>query len=593
MMLNHEGSTSNSPLLDPVDLGHHHNDPAQSLPPKAAQNLKRSHWESVDKAKTCSEANCQKKFARFDRRRNCCMCGKVYCRKCTLYRRKLSPDAQPDLHFGILCHVCRICYEKDTQQDSFAHDWTDHFEYYRKRQRKRHEVLGEEYGDVPIPSTTGSLKRDRIVSELDRLCTGFEANHSFMKGLVADLLKTPSWQKSRHWVVSRSRHICQGCSETFKRLAQKVNCRVCGQVYCTRCTKEEVMLYIPNRDTSVQWCINGKEGGPEQTPRAFTLLPVCGWCCEELQAILLDKLNESRSLSASLLEPEEPEFMDTLDNLHRSLTKMKLIIESRLPKFQNYVDSMDIAEGASSSLSSKSPINDLAKATCELSDQFSQLAVESQKLRRLHPTTPSEAKLLKHVCIGTYQFYDDNMYVFRLTKKRLEDMMPIETLAAVQQAINQRSLEIVHVLLKQICLEAINVELGFKIACDSVTDPLSKCVDTLEGELEEFYKECDQDWAKHVQAVSVFIKEEMSGPKKKLKLMKEAKTPFRNVIVLRKMLQQCSNYLSTSLRELDAKTPMTAFPHSKGEIRQLAKDFEQRVGQLSSQHPQVFQNGRR
>ena len=593
MMLNHEGSTSNSPLLEPVNFGHRQNDPAQSLSPRAVQTLKRSHWESVDKAKTCSEASCQRKFVRFDRRRNCCMCGKVFCRKCTQYRRKLSPDAQPDVNFGILCHVCRACFEKDTQEDSFVHDWTQHFQFFRQRKKQHHEALGEKFEDVPLHSTTtGPLKRDRIVSELQRLCIGFEANRGFMKSLVSDLFKIPSWQKSRHWVVSKKKLICQGCNETFKRMAQKVNCRVCGQVYCSSCTKEELMLYIPSGVTAdtAKWCINGKQGGPEQPPRSFTLLPVCHWCCEELQAILLEKLNERHSLTASLCESEESNFMDVVQSLHHSLFKMKLVIDSTLPDFQNYVDSMDVGEGASRSMS---PIGDLARATCELSDQFSQLAIESQKLRRLQPTTPTETKLLKHICIGTYQFYDDNMYLFRLTKKRLEELMPVETLVAVQQAINQKSLEVVHVLVKQICYEAIDFELHSKIPCDSVTDPLSKCVDTLEGELEELYTEQNQDWSKHAQAVSGFLKKEMSGPKRRLKLRKESKTPFRNVIVLHKMLQQCSNYLNTSLRELDAKTPMTAFPHSKGELGQLAKDFEQRVVQLSTQHPQVFQNNHR
>ena len=66
----HENS-ENASLFTPVNLGNH-------------------HWKSVDDAKCCSEPTCRRKFdkklARFElrrNRRNCYMCGLVYCRGCT------------------------------------------------------------------------------------------------------------------------------------------------------------------------------------------------------------------------------------------------------------------------------------------------------------------------------------------------------------------------------------------------------------------------------------------------------------------------------------------------------------------------------
>ena len=596
MMHLHENS-ENASLFTPVNLGNHQCDPTESISPRAAVTLKRSHWKSVDDAKCCSEPTCRRKFdkklARFElrrNRRNCYMCGLVYCRGCTPFRRKLSADAVPDPQFGSPCPVCRSCFEKDAQEDVFDHDWTDVFHYFREQGKGRKErMLHEKSGGVPLSSTSGAQKRERVRSELDRLCTGFEANHGVLKDLFADF-KIPQWQKSGHWVNSARKQICQDCNQTFKRMAKKVNCRVCGQVYCSKCTKDEIIMYIPNGQRTAEWFINGKEGGPQQMPTSFQQLPVCNLCCQDLQAIILEKISESCSVVSEI---EETDFMDSLVELHRGLVRMKQHIEAKLPNFQKFVDSMDIADGSSRSVSGKSPINELARVTCDLSDQFSNLAFESQNLRRLEPTSNTQCRLLKYVCRGTYQFYDDNMYTFRVTRQRLKEMMPIDTLTEIQSAINQRSLEVVHILVKQICFEAINVELHQRVPCDSFTSPLSRCVDTLELELSEIFTEKDLDWNKHARTVSEFLKGEMSGPKRKLKLSKVPKNHFRNVIVQQKLLKQCSTYLKRSLRELDAKTPMNAFPSSKGEIRQLAVEFEDRAAQFLKTHPQAFPNTRK
>ena len=598
MLKLHENSAENS-LLEPVNLGNggrHRQDPAQSLSPTAAQTLKRSHWKSIDDAKHCAEPTCRKKFARFDRRRNCCMCGLVFCRKCTQYRRKLSPNAVPDIDFGTVCHVCRSCFEKDTQEaeNIFDHDWTGDFQYYREQAKARgRSKIREKSEGVPLSATSGVQKRDRIRSELDRLCTGFEANHGLLKDFFADF-KTPQWQKSGHWVNAAQKQICQNCNENFKKMAKKINCRVCGQVYCSRCAKEEIIMFIPSGQKTAEWFINGKESVSKQHPTSFLVLPVCGLCCDDLQMILLDKISEQKAACSIVNETDEPDFMESLKVLHQSLVKMKIVVETRLPDFQKFVDSMDIADGATRSTpSSKNPIGDLARATCDLSDQFSQLAIESQNLRRLQPTTPTQARLLKYVCLATYKFYDDNMYIFRVTKKRLEVMMPIETLNLVQDAINQRSLEVVHFLVKQICFEAINVELHRGVPCDSITSPLSKCVDTLEWELSELYTDKELDWGEHARDVSLLLKDAVSGDRKKIKINNIPKNMFRNQIVTRKLLRQVGAFLRTSFRELDAKTPMNVFASSKGELRQLANEFDDRAAQLLKTHPQAFQNGRR
>ena len=520
------------------------------------------------------------------------MCGLVFCRKCTQHRRKLSPNAVPDVYFGTICLVCRSCFEKDTQEDIFTHEWTADFQYYRERAKARGRSKIRESEGVPLSATSGVQKRDRIRSELDRLCTGFEANHSLLNDVLADF-KIPQWQKSGHWVNAAQKRICQNCNENFKKMAEKINCRVCGQVNCSRCTKEMIM-FIPRGQKTAEWFINCKEGNPKQPPTSYQQkLPVCDLCCADL-LILMDKISEQKAACSIVNKTDELDFMESLKVLHQSLVKMKLVVKTRLPDFQKFVDSMDIADGATRSTpSSKNPIGDLARAICDLSDQFSQLAIESQNLRRLQPITLTQITLLKYVCRATYQFYDDNMYIFRVTKKRLKVMMPIETLNLVQDAIYQQSLEVVHFLVKQICFEANNVELHQGIPCDSITGLLSKCVDTLEWELSELYTEKKLDWGEYARDVSLQLKDAVSGDRRKIKITNIPKTKFRNQIVTRKLLLQCGAFLRTSFRELDAKTPINVFASSKGELLQLADEFDDRAAQLLKTHPQAFQNERR
>ena len=382
-----------STFMEPVDLSHQARIPDNNLTPTASRTLKRSHWKSTSKCDRCSNPKCQTKFSALTgntRKRNCCMCGEIFCRNCTKFRRKLSPDATPDPSLGILCHVCKSCFDSETQEMGNSLSWTQNFNYFRHMKVSSNRKTKETSFSMPIPALERNhkLKRERVLQEIERLVVGFETNSNWVKNLLSDI-KIPLWQKSSHWVEPGKSHQCQKCHTPFKMMMKKVNCRVCGQVYCSSCTKQEIILFS-SFDNTTKWAINGKIGTPTLKPQSFSLLPACDICTSELESILVNEIESEEEFDI-----EEEDFMEALSKLQSSLFKIKTRIELRLPQYQKLVDSVDLADGRPIILHSKNPIADLAHSQANLSDHFSQLAVDSQALRKLNPLTPTQTKLLK------------------------------------------------------------------------------------------------------------------------------------------------------------------------------------------------------
>ena len=592
MMLSHEQSNS---LTKPVELGHGEPDPEESLSPNSTSTLKRSHWRNVKKAEACSEPKCHKKFGRMDRKRNCCMCGDVFCRNCTRFRRKLSPDATPDPELGVQCHVCYKCfsYQEHQGMGQLCH-WTPEFSYLRAQVSENKKARRIHASSLPI-SALGTdkddleVKTERVRLEIQRLCLGYEANCSWISSFVSDILKIPAWQKSEHWVDDNRSHQCHKCHTAFKKFQTKTNCRVCGQVYCKYCTCDQIVLYMVEGDPNAKWGINAYSHIPEH--QKLALLPVCVECTLELKEMLQRELEKQLDDDWDAQE----DFMDSLNDLHAVLHRIKSRIESWLPQYQKLVDSMDIIDGSARSTQSKSPINEIAKSQSNLSDQFSHLASESQKLRNMKPHSATQERLLKYITTATYSFYQENMYMFKVARHRLGEMMPIETLDKIQMSINKMSMERVHIFIRQLTFEAMNLEMSYKLVSSNITPPLVNAVDILELRLEDFFDRIGENWKKHCEAVHQMIREDFQGTnpdgkkKRRIKLPERVpRSPFRNVIIQYKILTQCSHFLNEVMRELSAKTPETFMDDVKDTVKGVVTEFTKQVTALRSNHPQVF-----
>lgn len=572
-----QGSPSLSEATSPPGAG-----PAVPLterPRSDSSTLKCDHWKPIDKAGKCANRGCRRRFTWKDRARNCCMCGEVFCRPCVKFRRKLSSNAEPDPlgTFHNVCHACFDLYPRfGAQRDLgvfFKHDRSIH----QKACRQREQV------EMQIPLSQRERSRSKRVAvreEVARLTEGYQTHGGLVKNLLS--VSVPEWQKSPHWLLASESTHCLACKKQFRLMNRKIHCRVCGQVFCTDCTKEEILLYIDNGEPPcARWAINGRSGGPTVKPQSFELLPICSHCSTELESILVDEITCEP-------DPEVVGFLDRLVPLQKELLELQNKVEAWLPTYQMIVDSMDIEQDSPQAVEGRHPLRDLAKAQCDLSDVFSQLAMRSQSLRGLQSRAKTELqqKLLKHVMLATYQYYSENMYLFRNSRNRLAELMPMESIVEIQSFLNQQSMERVHIILQQTMYEALKWQKRFKFD-DSFLELCIEPVKAMDAEFKSFMERNGESWDEHLRLLKEFIKSEMSS-NQRFKISNSALRHQQNpsLYVHHRVASECLSMVERCLRELSAKTSDRAFLQTKSSLEQVSKELKMLVstlkGRLSS-----------
>ena len=531
-----------------------------------SSTLKRTHWKQLEKVPKCCDSACRRKFTWKDRRRNCCMCGEVFCRSCTTFRKKLSTNAEPD-PLGTFQHVCRRCFEQKSVFGA-SQDHIHDFCHYRRSRKASLQEKAKQEKNIPIPHRDRTeSKRTAIRDEADRLTDGFQAQTGWMKNLVSEV-RTPNWHKSPHWKPSGRVKNCFDCKKGFRITSRKIHCRICGQVFCTECTKDEIILYM-DKDDSAKWAINGKSGGPSTSPDRYELLPTCRDCSQELQEVMLQDLTV----------PEQEtvyDFMDHLTPLQKKLYKLITKIEASLPNYQKVVDTLDIEDSSPTSVKGRHPLRDLAKAQSDLSDFFSQLAVKSQELKQLQPLARSDTqqRLLRHIMIGTYQFYSENMYLFRASRDRLAEFTPLEGLEAIQAVLNQQSMERVHIILQQIIYEVLDLQKRYNFD-DSFFVHIVEPIKHIEDEYKAYVEKRGESWEEHCECVKEMIQDDMKNDRRKIVISRTI--PRRQtksaMFVMYKVVLKCCTIAHECQRELEAKTSDREFPRTKESLKETCDEL--------------------
>ena len=534
--------------------------------PSSVVQFQQSHWKPVNQVSKCADPNCRKKFTRLERPRNCSMCGDVFCKRCTNYRRKLSTSATPD-PFGTFYNVCCKCFNHHTVFGG-SRDLMGEFGHIR---RAKLSVKTLEATKTLCGGRNSSSKQKAMTKEVERLMKGFSSNAGFLKGFLSEM-KIPDWQKSENWVESRDVSQCYECNKAFNKLSRKIHCRIGGQVFCPSCCKDEIVIYLEEREGEPKWGVNGKTGGPTLNPVRFEMYPVCSSCSAELQSMLLENLSKSSS-------SQDNTFMDKIHQLHQNLSKLQKKVEEWLPQYDQVIDSMDIVDNSPRNVEDKHPLRKLAKAQSDLSDALTVLAVQSQQLKLLKPQSPVEERLLKHMMIGVYQFYQEHMYHFRCTRKRLAEHTPTEHLIEIQKVLSQQSMERVHVVVQQLMYEALNLEKRYKFE-SSFFEDIVEIVRSIEEEFKPFLEDKGDSWEDHSQVVTMFIKGEVTSHRNLIKLSQVTLSSPQYVKYV--VISQCSSVVQECYRELEAKTMDREFGKTKKSLNDARLKLDEALISVAS-----------
>lgn len=509
--------------------------------------LNESFWKPLSCSSKCASPKCRKRFTSvIKRRRNCSMCGEVFCQDCANYRRKLSASAKPD-PLGTYFNVCELCYYFESEcgvSSDLLREFSDH----------RREIIGLKQAAVscnlrnPLCGQKISpLKLLVLERELQKLIVGYKQNTGLIQGILAEV-KVPAWQKLPQWVDSSKASSCFNCRHTFGVFTKKINCRVGGQVFCSDCCKDEIVLYCEGKE--VNWAINGKPGAPSVTPTTYKLLPICCHCVRDVQEITSKNVMTSTASASAYLRE--------INQVHQKLSKLQATIETILPEYMTVVDTLDMTDNSPKSIGGRNPLQNLVKIQIDLSDAFSSLAIQSQSLKHLYPKETTDKKLHRNVMTGVYRFYSENMYQFRLTKYRLSELMPTDHLKEIQLNVSQRSMERVHVYLQQLMFELLHLKQHYTFS-ESFFEPIMNTIRCMEEELKPFLEHRNESWEKQAKCSVDFVQSELEAGRRTLVFNND----FFN---LQFVISQISSRLHECYRELKAKTIDREFPATKQSI---------------------------
>ncbi len=521
---------------------------AQSQSKKVLVKLDPSLLKPLLYSSKCGNLKCRKRFtSALKCRRNCNMCGEVFCRDCTNFRRKLSASAKPD-PLGMYFNVCELCLFLESEcgmSNDLLREFSDH----------RREILGLKKAAVscnlrnPLCGQKPSeLKYLVLKRELTKLMVGFKQNTGLVQEILAEV-KVPAWQKLPQWVDSSKASGCFSCGGTFGVFTgriKKVNCRVGGQVFCSKCCPDAIVIYCEGQ--KVKWAINGRPGAPSVKPSIYTLLPICCHCVLDLQEITLQTVTQPDTTVSVYLE--------NIYQMHQKLSKLQSQIETILPKYMMVVDALDMTDNSPRSINERNPLQSLVKIQTDLSDAFSSLAMQSQSLKHLKPEGKTDKKLHSNIMVGVYCYYSENMYQFRLAKCRLSELMPTDQLEEIQLNVSQRSMERVHVYLQQLMFELLDLKLHNAIS-EKMFELIMESIRCMEEELKLFLKYRNESWEKHAECSVNFVRSELEAGRRTLTL-------FNSDLCV--VMSQISSRLHECYRELQAKTVDREFPSTKQSI---------------------------
>ena len=365
----------------------------------------------------------------------------------------------------------KLCSTRDRSDIGAYSNLMSEFVKHRNVKVKQKESKASTDSRNPLcAQKTSGVKHSAMLTEVRTLMDRYRDNYGRMRGWLSELQARPAWQKLPQWVEPSKASRCFKCERRLRSQLQKINCRVGGQVFCSECCTDRLVIYTVD-DGEIMWGMNGKPGGPSTTPKNYSLLPVCNSCSQDLQTIVLDAANCSISQSTK--------FLERLRHINQTMSMLEVNVDVVLPKYLHLVDALSMDENSPNSIDEQNPLQYLARAQADLTDAFSVLATQFQKLKALKSNSATEEKLQSNVVQRTSKFLGQKSK-FKVAKNQLSEIIPAKDLEKIQKNVSEQTIEQLYIYLQQ---------LNFELSCltqiygfDDISEPLQPIISSIEEE---------------------------------------------------------------------------------------------------------------
>lgn len=326
---------------------------------------------------------------------------------------------------------------------------------------------------------------------------------------------------------------------------------------------------MDDNDNSVQWCLINIIGSPDQEPAKCLYLKICNHCHAELAEI------QGRiAIQAQKMEVDGRPVVEELADIHAHLSAVQLKILATLPKFEQLVDAVE-AKGNLKGLVNpgQSATQMVAKYYLDLSDQFTKFAVVMQGLKKLKPKTNSQVKLAKNFTSSKFCFYNDHFPIYRQSKKRVEEVLPVDVLEGVQKIVDEQAINSAYIVIKQLCFEALHLDSSHKLG-EQVPPIIASCEKVCFSDLQKQLDKPEGDWDDHLSRVDELLQIQL----KKHRLVKPSsrKTSLYGVKYVQWfLLDRTYLLLSQIIRQLGDKTADKKFSQTKGALKEAQQQIDQ------------------
>lgn len=158
---------------------------------------------------------------------HCRQCGEIFCRDCSNYNSKLNTQGEPD-DYGMAFRVCKKCFEGDGR--IYIAPDLHRPDELRFRMGAQQDLMS----DFKQALADSERKRLEQKSALRDLANLRKKMADVRPADVRESSKAAQYRVAPFW--SEDTGSCARCRESFGLMGKKHHCRLCGELFCEKCS---------------------------------------------------------------------------------------------------------------------------------------------------------------------------------------------------------------------------------------------------------------------------------------------------------------------------------------------------------------------